>query len=145
VSGPPPKDAALRRRKQPPQGFELLPYEGRQGPAPEWPFPGSPSEFERKVWDKLWALPQAIKWELARQEELVALYAQTLTAAALAGGDPKLLAETRQLDGILGISPKAMRGLYWVIDEPEEAEDEEQRHEMLEERVYVPKPKEENE
>jgi hypothetical protein len=145
VSGPPPKDQALRRRKNPPQGFELLPFEGRQGPAPEWPFPGDPSDFERRLWDKLWTLPQAVKWERARQEEIVALYVQTFTAAALAGDDPKLIAESRQLDGNLGISQKAMHALKWAIDEPEEAEIKVQPHEQLEKRVFVPKSKEENE
>lgn len=104
-----------------------------------WPFPSAPSDFERQVWDKLWSLPQAIEWEKTRQEELVALYVQTYTAAALAGGDTKLLAETRQLDLALGISQKAIRGLGWDIDDPDDVEEIDEPAEPKESRVYVPR------
>ncbi len=117
MSGPPPKDASLRRRRNPTPGFKLLPHEGRTGPAPDWPLAGGAANDEQRLWVKLWALPQAVEWERMRCEEIVALYTKVFVDAA-SSPDPKLLAEARQLDTKIGLSPKAMRDLHWETDEP---------------------------
>lgn len=115
MSGPPPVPSELRRRRNASPGFEQLPAEGRQGEYPQWPFEGA-SNAERKLWRKLWKLPQAVKWEEMQVEELVALYVRA-TVKANEDLDTKLIAESRQLDAKLGVSPKAMRDLRWEIAE----------------------------
>ncbi len=138
MSGPPPKDASVRRRKNPTRGFKLLPHEGRTAPAPDWPLPvPNPSP---QLWAKLWSLPQAVEWERVRCEEMIALYVLTFDAASRSGDSTKLLAETRQLDANIGLSPKAMRGLWWETDEPAPEEENGSGEEKpKEERVYVPR------
>ena len=66
-------------------------------------------------WADLWRLPQAIKWEQLHAEDTVALYVRTLIQAVDGELDTKLLAEVRQLDAKLGISPKAMLNIRWTI------------------------------
>jgi hypothetical protein len=141
MSGPPPKDAKLRRRRNATAGFKLLPHEGRAGKPPAWPLPVSGDNFdELEYWTKLWSLPQAIEWERMRCEEIVALYVRTFVAAALSADDPKLLAEARQLDAKIGLSPKAMKDLHWETDEPLDEEDEPAPADTVSDpRVYIPK------
>lgn len=122
MPGPPPKDPNARRRRNPTPGFKLLPHEGRSGPAPEWPLP-NPDLDELRTWDKLWRLPQAVEWERMRCEDVVALYVRAFVVAAAGGVDPKLLAEVRQLDAKIGLSPKAMKDLRWETDQPEPEEE----------------------
>lgn len=117
MTGPPPKDASQRRRRNATPGFKLLPHDGRDGLAPEWPF-ATPTEDESRTWNKVWKLPQAIEWERMRCEDTVALYVRTFCCAVQSPDNTKLLAEVRQLDAKIGLSPKAMRDLRWETDEP---------------------------
>lgn len=100
---------------------QLRPYTGE---VPEWPWPDSKAAH-RELWRKLWRLPQANEWRRLQCEELVALYVRAFCYATSEDLNPKLLAEVRQLDGKIGLSPQAMRGLGWEIledrDEPREA------------------------
>jgi hypothetical protein len=58
-----------------------------------------------------------------RCEDIVGLYVRTFIAAAERPTDFKLLAEVRQLDSKIGLSPRAMRDLRWETDSfPDEAE-----------------------
>ncbi len=114
MAGPLPKDPSQRRRRNATPGFEQLPPEGRVAPAPEWPFPPA-SKQETAKWEDLWRLPQAVKWEEMHAEDTVALYVRTLIAAVEDIDNTKLLAEVRQLDAKLGISPKAMLNIRWTI------------------------------
>ena len=113
MSGPPPIPSELRRRRNASPGFEQLPAEGRTGDYPVWPL-GARTKEEAALWRKLWRLPQAVKWEELQCEDLVALYVRAFTRAS-EDVDTKLIAESRQLDAKLGISPKAMRDLRWEI------------------------------
>jgi hypothetical protein len=74
------------------------------------------------VWKKLWALPQAIEWERMQCEDIVALYVRAFCAASEGEPDTKMLAEVRQLDAKIGLSPKAMRDLRWETDVQEVVE-----------------------
>lgn len=122
MSGPPPKDPSLRRRRNATPGFKLLPHEGRQGPPPKWPLPlhldMTIRQAEEEKWAELWALPQAVEWERMREYGTVALYVRAFCEASLSGMDSKLLSEVRQLDTKIGLSAKSMRDLRWEIDEP---------------------------
>ena len=143
MPGPPPKDPTQRRRRNASPGFKLLPHEGREGPPPEWPLTGSPTVEEWKRWCELWRLPQAVEWERMQDYGTVALYVRTFCAAAgvLVGAppDPRLLAEVRQLDAKIGVSPKAMRDLRWETDEarPEPDEDPESSAEPVDPKTEL--------
>lgn len=139
MPGPPPKDPNARRRRNPTPGFRLLPHEGRTGPIPDFPLP-SPDQGELSYWREIWSLPQAVEWERMRCERFVALYVRSFIAASMGGADPKLLAEVRQLDAKIGISPKAMRDMRWETDEPEQdPEPDAQPSPEPPARAYVPK------
>lgn len=141
MAGPMPKDPSQRRRRNATPGFELLPAEGRQGPAPAWPF-GKPTADQKAKWDELWHLPQAIKWEQMHSEDSVALYVIALFAYLEDPSStqaPKRLGEVRQLDAKLGISPKAMLNIRWTIapkDSIEVIETEAVANKKA--RVYIP-------
>jgi hypothetical protein len=117
-----------------------LPHDGRTGPTPTWPL-GDIDDAEGQMWERVWRLPQAIEWERMRCEDLVALYVRAFVRAS-AVVDTKLLAEVRQLDAKIGLSPKAMRDLRWETDEPAppqvDAPVETPKAETPK-RVYVPK------
>ena len=127
MSGPPPKDASQRRRRNVTPGFRLLPYEGRTAPAPDFPLV-EPSDAESALWNKVWTLPQSVEWERMHCEDVVALYVRTFVAAT----DPsipvvkrnRMLPEVRQLDAKIGLSPKAMRDLRWETEPPPEEPEE---------------------
>lgn len=118
MNGPPPKPAGTRRRRNATPGFKLLPHEGRTGPAPPWPLEGEPTRQELAKWSDLWTLPQSVEWERIRCYDTVALYVRVFAEASLPGVDTKLIAEVRQLDSVIGLSPKAMMSLRWETDEP---------------------------
>ena len=143
MAGPQPKPAALRRRKNIEPGFKLLPHEGRKGVAPVWPLPEHPDDriqdLENRMWNRIWKLPQANEWERMRCEDVIALYVRTFVAAAERPTDFKLLAEVRQLDSKIGLSPRAMRDLRWETDsaplDPEEIAPKAANGQV---RAYVP-------
>jgi hypothetical protein len=89
-----------------------LPAEGRGGPTPSWPLSG-PEDAESRVWSELWATPQAVAWERLGWTRVVARYARLVVAAEDLNKDA--LAEARQLEDRLGLTPKAMRLLLWEI------------------------------
>jgi hypothetical protein len=67
------------------------------------------------VWRDLWRTPQAVAWEDLGWTRVVARYAVVLLAAERLEAGP--LAEARQLEDRLGLTPKAMRLLLWTIDD----------------------------
>jgi len=126
TSGPLPKASNAKRRPNatPAHGFKHLPAEGRSGPTPSWPLTTFASDDEDAMWIRLWKLPQAIEWERMHCEDIVALYVRAFVRASDAD-NYKLLAEVRQLDSKIGISPRAMMDLRWETDEQPEVEVEE--------------------
>lgn len=110
-------------RRNPRVGPVILPAEGRQGDPPKWPLPGTVGLAERDLWITLWATPQAVMWERlgAGGIQVVARYCKLSTIGSLEL-DPRVLAEVRQLEDRLGLTPKAMRQLLWKISEDEVAE-----------------------
>ncbi len=121
---PLPKPADQRRRRNAPLANTLkLPKAGRQGPPP--PFPeGKLSAADARVWAELWSTPAAAAWELNSWHRVVARYLRMLRASdkALSAGEPSatLLAEVRQLEDRLGLTPVAMLRLRWEIDDSDE-------------------------
>lgn len=97
-----------------------LPAGGRTGPTPEWPIPGGASVALLKLWHDLWHTPHAVAWEKLEWTRVVARYCLAVEAAEHL--DYKAMAEARQLEDKLGLTPKAMRMLLWEITEDELAD-----------------------
>lgn len=118
-----PKPPEKRRRRNKPEELRKLPAEGRQGDVPEWPLsqmlPG-----EAEAWEALWATPQAVAWERLGWIRVVARYCRLMVAADEVGAPVALLAEVRQLEDRLGLSPMAMLRLRWEITDSEAGEGE---------------------
>lgn len=133
INGPPPTSQRQPNRSKGRTPRRILPAAGRPGPAPDWPLTGkAPSS-----WDYLWSLPQALAWEQDRSHRTVARYARVLIQAEMTHAKGNVLAEARQLEDRLGLSPGAMLRLEWEIrdvvpddgagaDEPDEDDGKEQ-------------------
>lgn len=126
MPGPAPKanDARRRTNALTAPGFRRLPFEGRSGPIPQWPLSLLASEDEHNLWLKLWRLPQAVMWERLHCEDIVALYVRAIVEAQRDPSNTKLMAEVRQLDSKVGLSPKAMLDLRWEVEDEPEAEEQ---------------------
>jgi hypothetical protein len=121
VPGPPPAPEASRRRRNHTPAARLLPAAGRPGPPPPWPLQvGVDHPPEAQLWAELWASPQAVAWAdmgagLAR---VVARYVRWTVAAEVgipADVATSALAELRQLEDRLGLTPMALARLRWDI------------------------------
>jgi hypothetical protein len=115
MQGRPPKPGA----RQPNRGLGgaalvRLPRSGRVGEPPAWPL-DRPSRRELTLWAKLWKTPQAIAWETLDWVDAVARYARVLTVAEKRGAPYPAMAEARQLEDRLGLSPMALLRLRWAI------------------------------
>jgi len=119
MPGPAPKLNPVRRNAR--TGPLMLPAQGRTDPAPKWPL-GSQTASEIDVWADLWASPQAVAWEKLGWTRLVARFCRLLVAAEKVDAPVALLAEVRQLEDRLGLSPMSMRRLLWQISTDEVAE-----------------------
>jgi hypothetical protein len=71
---------------------------------------------ERKLWAKLWALPQAEAWRrLGGYENEVAKYVRWAVLGEL--GDLKASKESRLLANNLGLTPASMLHLHWEVSD----------------------------
>ena len=122
MPGPAPSRDPVRRNAR--TGPLKLPAEGRNGPTPPWPL-GVPSDAEEAAWDELWHTPHAVAWERLGWTRTVARYCRVMLEAEQRDAPAKALAEARQFEDKLGLTPKAMRMLLWEISADEVAE---QRH-----------------
>jgi hypothetical protein len=121
MPGPIPKDPWQRRRRNAPiANTKRLPAEGRTGPIPDWPL-GSQSEAERAAWAEVWSTPQAIEWERMTWLHPIARYLRILIASEERGAKAALLAEVRNLEQQLGLTPMALLRLRWEIEPGEPA------------------------
>jgi hypothetical protein len=113
----PPSENPVRRNAR--VGPLVLPAEGRKGSTPAWPLELL-SSSEADLWRDLWATPQAVAWEHMGWTRVVARYCRFVLAAE--NGNKDAMAEARQLEDRLGLTPKAMRLLLWTIAADEVAE-----------------------
>lgn len=131
MPGPAQKPADERARRNRTSAATIqLPAKGRRGRAPRFPLvpPGTTIDGQRlldevaearelEVWAELWKTPQAHAWEQLGWNHNVALYVRCLVAAEF--GNSRILPEVRQWTDRLGLSPKAMQTLHWVVAEDE--------------------------
>lgn len=120
MPGPPPKSPETRRRRNAGPAETLLPKAGRSGQPPKWPLEGSPSSAEASLWRDLWATPQAVPWLQLGWTRIVARYCRLTVESEKRDAPASLLAEVRQLEDRLGLTPMAMRRLMWKIDDRDE-------------------------
>ncbi len=95
-----------------------LPASGCDLPAPDMPAVREWSEFERQVWNDLWASPQATQWDDSNVPTVAAMivyYVAILRGEASAWEAQ----EYRHSSGSLGLTPAGMKLLGWVIDDDE--------------------------
>lgn len=111
--GPAPKPLSQRRRQNKTNAVMRLPSGGRQGKPPEWPLPTITGE-RLDLWRELWGTPQAVAWERFGWTRVVARYVEAVLTAEMTQSVP-LLAESRQLEDRLGLSPMAMMRLRWEM------------------------------
>jgi hypothetical protein len=119
--GPPPKHPSQRRRTNAALALTQLPPEGRSGDTPMWPI-GRPLAAEKSIWLELWATPQSVAWERLGWTRAVARYCRALVEAEKKDASAALLAEVRQMEDRLGLTPMSMLRLRWEIAADELAE-----------------------
>ena len=113
MAGRPPKFESQARG--PRIGVVYLPAEGRRGKPPRWPL-DKMRRGELRAWRELWATPQACEWERLGWDRIVARYCRVMVVAENSEKlDTNALTEARQLEDRLGLSPKAMRMMLWLI------------------------------
>jgi hypothetical protein len=131
MPGPPPKEGARNPRNGRIDGFaasaQRLPRSGRKGKAPAWPLPDKATAAEAHAWRYVWKLPQAVAWERMNSERTVARYCIVLAASEQPGASGAILAEVRQMEDRLGLSPMALLRLRWTIVDDEVLEAEQAR------------------
>lgn len=122
MPGPPPKRNARRRNARP--DWVTLPADGRKGRSPRWPLSGR----VQRGWAELWRRPQAVMWERNHDEFLVARYLilrntiqDELDHSVV---NATAMAELRQIEDRLGLSPMAMKRLQWEIGDAEQTKPE---------------------
>lgn len=111
-----------------------LPAEGRQGAAPAWPLEEL-SEAESAAWGELWRTPHAVAWERLGWTRTVARYCRLMLAAEARDASATVLAEARQLEDKIGLTPKAMRLLLWEIVADEVTEQRKQASTSARKRI----------
>ncbi len=112
MPGPAPKRNARRTNARP--DWRTLPATGREGMAPVWPI-GLPDDQEQDLWLELWRTPQAVAWADLGWTRAVARYARLVIESESGTANAALLAEIRQMEDRLGLSPMAMKRLQWEI------------------------------
>lgn len=92
-----------------------LPAEGCTDPVPDMP-PGRPwSDIERQRWEQLWTSPQATQWDESATGTVASLI--IYEGAILAGTARAWQAEeARYAATELGLTPKAMLHMNWVVE-----------------------------
>lgn len=96
-----------------------LPSDGYDGALPDWPLAEPMDDSEHDLWHEVWRTPQAAMWAQRGLDRVVARYVR-VTIRAEAGTSGALLAEVRQLEDRLGLSPMALKKLQWIINKPQQ-------------------------
>lgn len=108
-----------------PRGRDItsLPAEGRKGESPAWPLELAGCA-ELDLWHELWTTPQAVAWERMGRgtHREVARYVRLAIAAEDLDAKAATHAQATALADRLGLTPKAMRLLLWVVVADEVAE-----------------------
>lgn len=119
-SGPAPDPEALRRTRNTDAAWHVLPVTGRPGLPPEWPL-DELTDREAALWVKLWAKPQATRWEALGQDLEVALYVRRWVEAEKPGAPAAAVVVVRQLGEALGLTIPGLARNRWQIGKQQSA------------------------
>lgn len=115
MPGPAPKHPSERRRRNaPPVELLQIPAGGRKGPTPVWPLE-TQTPAEAAIWDEIWQTPHAAAWERLEWYRTVARYVRVLVRAEEHNAKTMALAEARQMEDKLGLTPMSMLRLRWEV------------------------------
>ena len=95
--------------------FVSIPAAGYTGSVPGWPLDTDPARAELDMWNSLWTTPQAAMWASMHIEHVIARYV-VVTCLAEQTQQAGLLAEVRQMEDRLGLTPVSLRKLQWKIE-----------------------------
>lgn len=98
------------------RGVVVLPAECTL-PAPRLPAGRDWSRGERKLWRELWSSPQASQWDDSAASS-VAMYVVHVSAVLDGKAAAWQAQEVRHLANELGITPRGMLALGWVLPDP---------------------------
>ena len=85
------------------------------------------------MWQQLWTTPQAPMWATMHIERVIARYV-AITCLAEETQQAGLLAEVRQLEDRLGLTPVSLRKLQWKIEHHDNQPDKSEKSEESKER-----------
>jgi len=111
-----------RRRNAPTIPTTSLPAAGRKGAPPKPPRSIALGDAATAWWRWAWHTPQAAAW--SKGDLYVTARRAQLEDAMAESAPASILREARELDDRLGLSPKGMAALRWVIIDAEAAEAE---------------------
>ena len=118
-SGPAKDENALRRERDGAQ-WRVLPREGRAGDPPPWPM-AEQSPREARLWELLWARPEAVGWEQDKVFEVeVAIHVRTIAEAEKPGAAANLRTLVIRQAEELGLNDSGRRRRMWRIAESPE-------------------------
>jgi hypothetical protein len=118
-SGPPPDPNALRNERADSAGWHVLPATGRRGDPPVWPLDDPQTDREAVIWARLWAKPQATRWETLGQVDEVALYVRVFVRAEKLDAPLAAIDKVRQLGEALGLTIPGLLRNRWQIGSAE--------------------------
>lgn len=100
-------------------GVTVLPAEGRKGRTPVWPLDPEPSPGERRMWVRLWKTPQAYAWGQLGGIEFAAARYVRLVCAPSETVRGSVITQISGMEDRLGLTPRSMKQMLWVIDSTE--------------------------
>lgn len=105
---------AQSAQNRPRIGFVELPAAGCNLPVPSMPAGREWSKVERARWRELWRSPQATQWDdsVTGTVALLVTYEQMLLSGT---GSAWTAAEARHAADALGLTPRSLAALGWVI------------------------------
>lgn len=114
-------DGERRNRAERQFDWTVLPFDGRQGPAPELPKWRQWTQATLEWWSQLWSTPQATMWDPSgRSLHALALLHHELMLDEIRDDGapsraPSITGEMRQHEDRHGLTPKAMLQLRWRV------------------------------
>lgn len=115
-SGPAPDPNALHRARDGKE-WTRLPAAGRTASPPDWPAEVTePDIAELALWNRLWAMPQALVWEADRCHDLVAFYVRTYLEAMKPHAGAQARTFVKQLSSELLLTPASLMSGRYVVE-----------------------------
>lgn len=99
------------------RGLTVLPADGCSLPVPSMPAGRTWSDVEQARWGELWSSPQATQWDESVRGTVALLVSYESRLLCAEGGTAWVAQEARYAAEALGLTPRAMATLGWVLSE----------------------------